>query len=486
MSEDPQYGLKPSDTKDLESHGIAPEEARRQLALLAHPPAPRELLRPCTPGDGILIVEETWQASFVENFKHAAAAGRVAKFVPASGAASRMFRSVSAEHLEADLDRFPFAADLRRGDPALDVAEALLSPRGLNLGAKPKGLIPFHIYGDSARTAFEEHLVEAALYTADQEGLCRIHVTVSPEHEEAFRALFRERCGELEQEHGVTFQLSFSHQSPATDTLAGDPEGGPFRTPSGSLVFRPGGHGALIHNLANVAGDIVVIKNIDNVVPDEQKGPTVHWKQVLIGLIVELQQKAHALVRALKETPRAEPVLEDARRLVEQLGGPSALDSATGLISALDRPLRVCGMVRNQGEPGGGPFWVRHQTEVSKQIVEGSEVDRSHPDQQEIWESSTHFNPVDLVAALRDPWGRPYDLTRFTDPEAVFIAHKSHEGRDLLALERPGLWNGGMARWNTVFVEVPLATFAPVKTVFDLLRPEHQPLPGSDTPVSGR
>jgi hypothetical protein len=304
------------------------------------------------------------------------------------------------------------------------------------LSRVPKALIPFHAYPEGARTAFEEHLFEAAETIRDAGGLCRVHFTVSPEH----RALFEEKLSEarprVEGATGARFAVSFSEQTPSTDTIAGDPDGGPFRTASGALLFRPGGHGALLANLADVAregGDVVLVKNVDNVVPDARRAPTLLWKRLLSGLLVQIE----------RSSPR-------------------------------ERPIRVCGVVRNEGEPGGGPFWVDGPGGPSLQIVESAQVDTKDAGQAAIWKTATHFNPVDLACSLQDRAGKPHDLARFVDENAVFIASRTHDGRPLKALERPGLWNGAMAFWETVFVEVPGETFAPVKTALDLLRPEHR------------
>jgi hypothetical protein len=308
----------------------------------------------------------------------------------------------------------------------------------LDLDRRPKGLIPFHSYPDRSRTAFEEHLVEAAAYTRGADGRCRLHFTVSPEHLTGFEELL-DRVGEGYAERlGARFEVGFSVQKPRTDTLAADEDGRPLHDSAGRLHLRPGGHGSLIENLNDLRGDLVFVKNIDNVQPDRSRSVTVEWKKLLAGYLVKLEREASSLLR-------------------------------------LNRPLRVCGVVPNTGEPGGGPFWVRHgDGTTSRQIVETAQVDASDDAQQRLLRSSTHFNPVDLVCAVRDADGKPHDLREFVDQEAVIITRKTVGGREVRALERPGLWNGGMAGWNTVFVEVPLETFTPVKTVLDLLRPEHQ------------
>ena len=507
-------GLSVQDRSQLEAAGIHSEEAERQLALLREPPAPTRLLRPCTPGDGIEVLSEARLPGLHALHAEAAREGRFTKFVPASGAASRMFadlekfrgRPVTRAEVarrvgEGDkaaaalltfldnLDRFPFAEALARAaggatDDVTVLLDALLGEDGLDYGNLPKGLIPFHRYGDDVRTAFEEHLVEAAAYARDGRGTCRLHFTVSPEHRARFEDTLREIRGGYEGAFGVRLEVGFSTQEPATDTLALDADGAPFRREDGTLLLRPGGHGALLHNLnvLSAAGaDLVFVKNIDNVVPDRLRGPTVTWKKAIAGRLLELERQAHGYAHLLATGQAAEAVVTEARAFCRDVlhapdpptPGPAG---RAYLLERLRRPLRVCGVVPNTGEPGGGPFWVQAEDgTVSLQIVEGAQIDAQDPEQARIYASSTHFSPTDLVCALRDPDAHPYDLGTYVDPRAVLLARKTHEGRPLLALERPGLWNGAMARWNTVFVEVPLATFTPVKTVLDLLRPEHQP-----------
>jgi hypothetical protein len=502
-----------ADTAQLEDRGIALSEATRQLALLREPPAPTCLLRPCTPGDGIEVLPETRMPELHAEHAEAARQGRFTKFVPASGAASRMFADLakfrSATVTRADvvrragegdrsaaevltfldhLDGFPFADALLRAtgggtDDVQAILDALLDEDGLDYGNLPKGLIPFHRYGDDVRTAFEEHLVEAAAYARDGRGTCRLHFTVSSEHRARFDDILREVRGGYQSAFGVRLEVGFSTQEPSTDTLALDPRGAPFRRDDGTLLLRPGGHGALLHNLnaLGAAGaDLVFVKNIDNVVPDRLRGPTVTWKKAIAGRLLQLERRAHGFARLLATGQAADSLVEEAEAFCRDvLHAPPAAPGAVrraALLERLRRPLRVCGVVPNTGEPGGGPFWVRGEDgTVSLQIVEGAQIDAEDPQQARIYASSTHFSPTDLVCALRDPDGHPHDLADYVDPRAVLLARKTHEGRPLLALERPGLWNGAMARWNTVFVEVPLSTFTPVKTVNDLLRPEHQP-----------
>jgi Domain of unknown function (DUF4301) len=539
MSERRLFGDR--DLQQMERLGLAPEEALRHVELFRNPPPYTRVLRPCTLGDGIRAIAAEDEPELTARFEEAAAAGRIHKFVPASGAASRMFQPL-LEHLEQlepaagpaagqrdsrggdappppgevrtffdELRRFAFfeelaAATAARGvrlPPSAPASEAgtgvdlppadrrvvlacLLTAEGLGYAERPKGLILFHRYAEGPRTPFEEHLVEAADYARGRDGVCRVHFTVSPRHQAGFRSLLAARRGTLERRLGCRFAVGFSHQRRSTHTLAVDPEHRPFRQADGSLLFRPGGHGALLDNLQQLADDgagVVLLKNIDNVVPDRLKPGLTRWKKLLGGVLVAYRERASRLLEGLDAVLPDEELIDEAagfverelaRRLPAAFAAASPAEQRRLLVAALDRPLRVAGVVRNTGEPGGGPFWVEGAGgEVSLQIVEKSQIG-PEPDQQAALAASTHFNPVDMACALHDRAGRPYDLARYVDPATVFIAAKSHEGRPLKALERPGLWNGAMAGWNTVFVEVPNSTFAPVKTVLDLLRPEHQ------------
>lgn len=502
QSGSPEDLFSQDDLRQMSELGIAPEEAARQIELFRSPPRPTRVLRPCTPGDGIRVIFESDQERLLGFWERAAREGRIGKVVPASGAASRMFKDL-LEDLHSrpaepsapvrtffdNLQRFPFFDDLPRaaeGDRAT-VLEHLLTGQGLGYADLPKGLLKFHRYPGETRTAFEEHLVEAAETVRDANGLCRLHFTVSPDHEEGFRKLLEEVRPRYEQRYGVRFEVSFSSQSRSTDTVAVDPENRPFRLEDGTLLFRPGGHGALIGNLqslANQGWDVVLLKNIDNVVPDDRKATGLLWKKLLAGALFALQSRIFGYLERLEDGPTVTPeLLEEVEKfMTDALVRPVPAEMSLRaeelrqyFLRVLDRPLRVCGVVRNLGEPGGGPFWVETiDGDVSLQIVETSQLDPHDAQQQKLLRESTHFNPTDLACALRDRHGRPYDLQRYIDPATVFISHKSHEGRPLKALERPGLWNGAMAAWNTIFIEMPDATFAPVKSVLDLLRPEHQ------------
>ena len=501
------------DQRQLQEHGLSGQEVGRQLGLLHNPPQPVRLVRPATLDDGILNLVKGSRLMLEVGWADLSSSGGITKFVPASGAASRMFRrlqelresgevdSDAVADLLDDLPRYAFYEDLeeavaKSGEDLRDlirrgqigtILEHLLGDaggHGLNYADQPKGLIRFHRYPGERRTAFEEHLVEAVGTVRDEQGVCRLHFTVSPEHQEAFEERLEEVREKYEKRYECTFEVTFSHQDPATDTLAVDPEGRPFREDDGRLLLRPGGHGALISNLDDIEADVVVIKNIDNVVPEKRQELVLEWKRLLLGKLRELKDSVAGALALLESTGGDDrEVLEDAAEMAEMMGHPMPDEVASAspdrqrnwLIDRLDRPLRLAGVVANEGEPGGGPFWVKDADGAeSLQIVEKSQVDLDDPEQAEIFEDSPHVNPVDLVCSVTDASGAPYDLTKYIDESAVFIADKSHQGRPLKALERPGLWNGAMAGWNTVFVEVPVKTFAPVKTVDDLLRKAHQ------------
>ena len=444
-----------------------------------------------------------------EQFK--AAGNKVVKFVPASGAASRMFKDmfafVDAEYDKPttdfekkyfeNIEKFAFYDELNdscqknegKDIPTLlaegnykAVASQMLRAEGLNYGQLPKGLLLFHKYAEGPRTPMEEHLVEAALYAASN-GEAHIHFTVSHEHMPLFRQKVADKADFYAQKFGVKYDISFSEQKPSTDTVAANPDNTPFRNADGSLLFRPGGHGALIENLNEIDADVIFIKNIDNVVPDRLKDETVTYKQVIAGVLVSLQQKAFEYLRLLDAGTCNHDKLEEIIRFVQQdlccrkadIKELEDADLVIYLREKLNRPMRVCGVVKNVGEPGGGPFLTYNQDgTVSLQILESSQIDKNNAEYMEMFTKGTHFNPVDLVCSVKDYKGQPFNLPDFVDRTTGFISSKSKNGKELKALELPGLWNGAMSNWNTIFVEVPLGTFNPVKTVNDLLREQHQ------------
>ena len=431
-----------------------------------------------------MVVGDAEAAAAVARYEREADRLGIVKFVPASGAATRMFKELfefvnegkrgkGIDTLLENIGKFAFWPELRAVLPAGADDRAIVNAivgDGLNYGRKPKGLVTFHAYPEGARKAVEEHLVEGAAYAAAG-GVVRIHFTVSPEHVAGFEELLAAKVPFYEKRFGVRYEISFSVQKPSTDTLAVNPDNTPFRQDDGTLLFRPAGHGALIENLNEIDADLIFIKNIDNVTTDARRGDTVRYKKVLAGVLLDLQGRAFEYLKALEVGgAELEPIAEFIeKQLCVKL--PAEYDSAL-LRAVLDRPIRVCGMVRNEGEPGGGPFWVGNPDGTeSLQIAESSQI---APDDLPLMQSATHFNPVDLVCGVRDSKGCKFDLRRYTDPATGFISSKSSGGRDLRAQELPGLWNGAMAKWNTVFVDVPVTTFSPVKVVQDLLRPQHQ------------
>lgn len=502
------------DLELLTKKGISEEKLHDQLACFVKGFPYLKLSAAASIGKGIMKPDAEEEEAFLaawENYK-AEPAHKVVKFVPASGAASRMFKNMFAfagaayDAPQTDFEKAFFAniheaaffgdlnavcrkshgkdvdALLSEGDYKA-VAKAMLDKEGLNYGALPKGLLKFHKYADGARTPLEEHLVEGALYARQQDGSVNVHFTVSPEHRALFETLVQQVVPAYEKHFGVTYHVSFSEQKPSTDTVAANPDNTPFRTASGSLLFRPGGHGALIENLNDIDADVVFVKNIDNVVPDRLKDDTVRYKNLLAGVLVSLQQKAFAYLRKLDS---GKYTMDELREMLYFLQNelctknPSTkmledTELAIYLRKKLNRPMRVCGMVRNVGEPGGGPFLAYNSDgTISPQILESSQIDMADADKKSMFEEGTHFNPVDLVCALKDYKGNDFDLPGFVDPQTGFISHKSKDGKELKALELPGLWNGAMSDWCTVFVEVPLSTFNPVKTVNDLYREQHQ------------
>ncbi len=504
-----------ADLKQIERLGLSRGDLLRQESLHRKGVEPLSLLRPCTVGDGVRrLTPEEWTDLLSEQ-QVAQAEGRFQKFVPASGAATRMFadwvayqkrRDSTGQTSRADdaaiddffssLERFAFYPELisRCVEQGLKLEEGMevggrelilrqiLDPQGLNFPALPKGMIPFHLYADHTRNAFEEHLVEAIEYCADARGDCRVHFTVAEEHFQQVKD-FLEKATQRFARSQYRFLWDLSLQSPTTHTLAVDLYGQPVRKESGELLFRPGGHGALLKNLQECGGDLVFIKNIDNVAPDRLKGPGYRAKRLLGGLCLRLQGRLFEYLRFLEEAA-SEHLLEDAadfahREFYLDLEPLERLDDFSQrrqwLVEQLHRPIRVCGVVPYNGEPGGGPFWVADAGEsLSLQIVEKSQIRGADAEQIRLFAASTHFNPVDMVCGLRDFRGDCFDLQKFVDASRWFLSKKSYRGEEIAVLERPGLWNGAMAHWLTVFVEIPQESFTPVKTLADLLRPEHQ------------
>ena len=469
---------------------------------------------PAAPGNGIEVLDEKALADAVAYADSAEVAGKC-KFVPASGAASRMFKSVFAsepatlEKLSSNLEKFAFYDPAVFGTAPYDpqrTADLLLGDEGLAYGSKPKGVLKFHRYGSETRTALAEHLVEGQEYMRNADGSVNLVVTISPEHQQLFEQALAEVQPEYEKRYGVRYNVQFTYQDKNTDTIAVDPSNKPFLKDDGTVLRRPAGHGALIYNLSQVDAELVSIKNIDNVAVQKYLGTTALYKKALMGRALQLRDRIFGYIYALDQVESAR-VASDLSPLpfynaldediyasdeVQQLCNeieiflrdelcirmPEAHDCkarALALRAKLDRPVRVCGMVRNQGEPGGGPFIVRAKDgSTSLQILEGAQINPDDPAATGALAKATHFNPVDIVCCIRNSRGEKFDLPEYVDPETGFISSKSYQGRELKALELPGLWNGAMSDWNTLFVEVPVETFNPVKVVLDLLRPAHQ------------
>ena len=504
--------LSERDLKQIADKGISEKQIENQLNEFKTGFPFLRLEAAASVEHGIVATTEESRAKFEKSWEQYKAAGKkVVKFVPASGAASRMFKDmfafVDAEYDKPttdfekkyfdNIEKFAFYGELNdvclknegKDIPTLlaegnykAVAAEMLKAEGLNYGQLPKGMLLFHKYAEGPRTPMEEHLVEAALYAASN-GEANIHFTVSHEHMPFFKKKVADKADFYAKKYGVKYDISFSEQKPSTDTIAANPDNTPFRNADGSLLFRPGGHGALIENLNEIDADVIFIKNIDNVVPDRLKGETVTYKQVIAGVLVTLQQKAFEYLRLLDAGTYNHEKLEEIIRFVQQdlccrkadIKNLEDADLVIYLREKLNRPMRVCGVVKNVGEPGGGPFLTYNQDgTVSLQILESSQIDKNNAEYMEMFTKGTHFNPVDLVCAVKDYKGQPFNLPDFVDRTTGFISSKSKNGKELKALELPGLWNGAMSNWNTVFVEVPLATFNPVKTVNDLLREQHQ------------
>ena len=491
-----------SDLQLLNKKGIAQETAAKQLQNFAEGFPFANITKAATPVKGIIQLGKL--ADFVEVYEKAITNGiEPVKFVPASGAASRMFKSLfealellqqgndlpethEATKLFTELENFAFYADLKAKaqETGVDISdkqkclELLLTDIGLNYGSLPKALLKFHKYTDGAKTPIEEHFTESLGYALSGEE-ARIHFTVSPEHLPLVKKVVNAVAATKEYAK-YQMKIDFSIQKSATDTLAATDTNEPFRNADGSMLFRPGGHGALIENLNEIDADVVFIKNIDNVVPEKLQAPTVTYKKALAGVLLQLQNKAFALLEKLSSKQASKFITEAENFVVKELmlelpSKYANLDKANILYDMLNRPMRVCGMVKNEGEPGGGPFFVKDSNKrVSLQVVEGSQIDPDNAAANQIVTEATHFNPVDLVCGVRDFKGEKFDLKHFVDPDTGFVSLKSKDGKVLKAQELPGLWNGAMGYWNTLFVEVPIETFNPVKTVFDLLRPQHQ------------
>lgn len=504
--------LSQEDLKQISLRGITEEQVEHQLDEIKQGFPFLKIEAAASIGKGIMSPTENEINKYLSTWDtYLNGCHKIVKFVPASGAASRMFKNLYS-FLDADYDKpttefekeffenikkFAFKKELCNACKTNEgkcvtclmdngeykkIVENLLEEKGLNYGHLPKGLLLFHSYEEGPRTPMEEHLVEAALY-AQSEGQANVHFTVSHEHLELFKKKVAEKIDMYAEKFGVKYNISFSEQKANTDTIAANPDNTPFRNEDGSLLFRPGGHGALIENLNDIDADVIFIKNIDNVVPDRLKGETVKYKKLLAGILVDLQTRAFNYLKLLDTGNYTHAQLEEIIRFLQRdlccrRNDIKELEDAELVIylhNKLNRPMRVCGMVKNVGEPGGGPFLCYNQDgTISLQILESSQIDKTNEKYVQMFKEGTHFNPVDLVCATKDYKGNTFHLPDYVDRSTGFISSKSKNGRELKALELPGLWNGAMSDWNTVFVEVPIETFNPVKTVNDLLREQHQ------------
>ncbi|MCD6367238.1 MAG: DUF4301 family protein [Bacteroidales bacterium] len=492
--------------------GISQEIIEKQLQIFKNGIPYPEITASATVGNGILKLNKEAEDKFISFYDNFMCKNKVQKFVPASGAASRMFKDLFAflndenatiadekygavKRFFDNIRKFAFYNDLEtivseeklsmvgllQQQDYKTILDFFLTDKGLNYGQLPKGVLAFHQYGDDYRTALEEHLVEGAHY-ANKNGETNIHFTVSPAHKELFEQVVSNAIGMLSATFQTRFNINYSTQLSATDTIAVDKDNRPFRNADGSLLFRPGGHGALIYNLNELPGDLIFIKNIDNVVPDHLKGETIRYKMLLAGILTKFRLKLHTFMDLLDSDIDDSLLVDDLEKMLlehhifDKLPEVPKDEKRTFYLSYLDKPIRVCGMVKNEGEPGGGPYWVKSKNGdfSSLQILESSQINMVDQIQRAIMLQATHFNPVDLVCWLRDYNNRRFDLTEFVDEDTYFISEKSKDGKKLKALELPGLWNGGMENWLTIFVEVPIITFNPVKTINDLLRKQHQ------------
>lgn len=504
--------LNSSDLQQIRKKGISPEQIEKQLHLFESGFTYLKIISAATPDNGIKVIDSQEISHYLSKWdNYLAGEHTILKFVPASGAASRMFKDLFAflestnnepqTTAEKDffdkIEKFAFynllnnkcienthksIETLIAENQHKTVVENLLLPQGLNYGSLPKGLLLFHSYTNEKRTPAQEHLAEGAMYATNSQHNTNIHFTVSAEHRQFFENHIAQHSAEYEKRFGCTFSVTFSEQKPSTDTIAVDVDNQPFRD-NGALLFRPGGHGALIENLNELDADVVFIKNIDNVVPDALKNSTVIYKKVIAGILVELQNKCFAYLNKLENKKLTKLELQEiADFCTKELNNFNPQESNFSdselqnyLFAKLNRPIRVCGMVKNTGEPGGGPFLtVNSDNTISPQILESSQIDLSKPEEKDKMLKSTHFNPVDLVCGVKNYKGEKFDLLAFVDNNTGFISSKSKSGKELKALELPGLWNGAMSKWNNIFVEVPISTFNPVKIVNDLLRTEHQ------------
>lgn len=510
----------PEDLELMNIKEISQEVVEKQLNYFRSGFEYANIIRPATIGDGIIKLQDSEIEAFENEYSDAIKGKDLVKFVPASGAATRMFKALlefkndleaKDSFAEPDLEKskglvadffnniihFPLYTEIysevaqKLGNLDVLVAnkeyksilEATFSSDRLHLANRPKGLIGFHKYNGEVRTPVQEHMIEGADYARDENGKVNIHFTVSPEHLTQFKELTDVYKEVYNKRYEADYEITFSTQKASTDTIAATAKNEPFRKEDGELLFRPGGHGALLENLNDIDADIIFIKNIDNVTSDRLKDDTFKYKKALASILVDTQDKIFSFLKRHENGESSEEFTSDVIEfcmkrlgwsLGEELSGLSQDEIEKYFIEKLNRPIRVCGMVKNEGEPGGGPFWLKEGDHRSLQIVESAQINFANPVRREIANAATHFNPVDLVCGVKDYKGNKFNLMDYRNENAGFITHKSRDGQEIQAIELPGLWNGSMAYWTTLFVEVPVSTFTPVKTVNDLLRPEHR------------
>ena len=509
------------DTIQIESHGLTIDKINKQASLIKSGMSYSHLKEAATIENGIFKIETKKESHYISLFESRRNELFMVKFVPASGAATRMFKflfqflntyNIKEETLENYIARtanknlqtfinnleklpcfedvihkihkvIPNYNDLPHDERCVEFVKTMLDEDRLNYSFYPKGLLPFHKYQSHVCTAFEEHLFEAAFY-ASANKKANLHFTISKTHQDRFQEELNHILEDVENQTGISFNISFSYQKPTTDTIALTKDSEIYKEQDGSILFRPSGHGALLENLNDLDYDIIFIKNIDNVVVKNHHETISNYKKILAGVLLEVQDQVFKFLQQLEETDVDESDIDSIIQfMINKLNIVIPADFATGsleskifyLLEKLNRPIRVCGMVKNEGEPGGGPFWVEdNKGTVSLQIVESAQIDSTIESQISLLKNATHFNPVDLVCGIKNYKGDSFDLTKYVDYDAAFITTKTQSGSDISALELPGLWNGSMAYWNSIFVEMPLITFNPVKTVNDLLKPEHQ------------
>lgn len=509
--------FREKDILQIEEKGLSTDEVEEQIEIFRRGNIKVNITEAATVGNGISQINSAEKRELIEYYNQNKSKHSLIKFVPASGAASRMFKALHnfadefnpekhelREYLDSSgdtdlrkffnhIEKLPFYEhalkkakenhsefeELSHDSRYKVLVKTILEADGLYLSNLPKGLVPFHKYQLHIATAFEEHLLEAAKY-AEVDGIAKVHFTVAEGDKEKFEGEWNEIRERVEEKTGIKFEIEYSFQDPKTDTIAVDTDFEPFRTEDGNLFFRPGGHGALIENLNQLDEEIVFIKNIDNVVTEDALQNVVDNKKMLAGKLFQVQEKIYGYLELLEKGNVPSEKLDEIQNFLKEelyIRNVSGQDLFVEYLKdKLKRPIRVCGMVKNEGEPGGGPFLVKDKDgEISLQIIEGAQIDEDNPDQAKTAREATHFNPVDIVCSLKDHQGESFDLHEYVDEEMSFIADKTKDGKPLKALERPGLWNGGMAKWNTIFVEVPVETFNPVKTVSDLLKESHQP-----------